>query len=167
MIHNIMKNKRTNPGRFSEMRKITNRRNGTGFTLIEAVIASGIATFAILTILYLLAFLRLHNELEQETNRAFQIVTQAMDLERYQLFSWAQSYTVQTIWDNGTPTDPSDDTVGNLEIIVKDPKTGNVLTSPPDPAVLVQIEAILTWTPRGPRLAKKLMRETAMSYIVP
>ena len=149
------------------MRKITNRRNWKGFTLLEAVIASAIATFATLTILYLLAFLQLHNELEQETNRAFQIVTQAMDLQRYQLFSWAQSYTVQTIWDNGTPTDPKDDTVGQLEIIVKDPKTGTILTSPPDPAVLVQIEATLTWTPRGPRLAKKLMRETAMSYIVP
>jgi len=149
------------------MSQKTSQRKNKGFTLIEAVIASAIATFAILTILYLLAFLQLHNELEQETNRAFQIVTQAMDLERYQLFSWAQSYTVQTIWDNGTPGDTSDDTTGKLEIIVRDPKTGTVLTSPPDPAVLVQIEATLTWNPRGSRVANKTMRETAMSYIVP
>jgi len=138
-----------------------------GFTLIESLIASAIATLCILVILSLLGFLRMHNELEQERNRAFEIVCQALDLERHQLFSWTQSRTVQTIWDNGTPTDSSDDTLGNLEVIVKNPKTGEVLTSPPDPAILVEIEATLSWKHRGPRLEGKDMRETVMTYKVP
>ena len=138
-----------------------------GFTLIESVIASAIASMCILVILSLLGFLRMHNELEQEHNRAFEIICQTLDLERHQLFSWTQSRSTRTIWDNGTPTDQTDDTLGNLEVIVKNPKTGEVLSSPPYPAVLVEIEATLTWKHRGPRLEGKNMRETAMTYKAP
>jgi type II secretory pathway pseudopilin PulG len=143
------------------------RKQKNGFTLIESLIAASIATFSIIAILFLLAFLRTHNELEQERNRAFQIVTQALDLEIYKLFSWTESRKTQTIWDKGTPTDTLDDTVGYLEVIVRDPKTGLVLTSPPTPAVLVEIEATLTWKHRGPQLSQRDMRETAMTYKVP
>lgn len=143
------------------------RKQKIGFTLIESMIAATIATFSIIAILYLLGFLRMHNELEQERNRAFQIVTQALDLERYKLFSWTESRKIQTIWDKGTPTDPEDDTVGYLEVVVRDPKTGQILTTPPVPAVLVEIEATLSWKHRGPRLGQRDIRETAMTYKVP
>lgn len=135
--------------------------------MVESLIAASISTISIIAILYLLAFLRTHNELEQERNRAFQIVTQALDLETYKLFSWTESRKIQTIWDKGTPTDTSDDTVGSLEVIVRDPKTGQVLTAPPTPAVIVEIEATLTWKHRGPQLGHRDMRETAMTYKVP
>ena len=142
-------------------------RKANGFTLVESLIAGAIAAIAVLGILFLLAFLRIHNELEQERNRAFQIVTQAVDLERNQLFSWTQSSRQQTIWDHGTPDDKLDDTVGELEVNVKNPKTGEVLSSPPDPAVLVEVEATLTWKHRGGRISDKVFRETAMTYKVP
>ncbi|MBN1903090.1 type II secretion system protein [Candidatus Sumerlaeota bacterium] len=143
------------------------RNQNKGFTLIESLIAAVIATLSIISILFLLGFLRTHNELEQERNRAFQIVTQALDLEAYKLFSYTESRSVQTIWDKGTPTDASDDTIGYLEVIVRDPKTGAILTSPPAPAVLVEIEATMSWIHRGPRLGRREMRETAMTYKVP
>lgn len=138
-----------------------------GFTLVECLIASAIAGISFLGTLYVLAFARVHNEMEQERARAHQIVCQKLEVERYQLFTWTQSQSEQTIWDNGTPEDTSDDTVGTLELIVKNPATGEVLTAAPDPAVVVEIEATLTWKVRGGRLSEKVLRETAMTYKAP
>ena len=138
-----------------------------GFTLVECLIASAIAAISFLATLYILAFARIHNEMEQERTRAHQIVCQKLEIERYQLFTWTHAQSEQTIWDNGTPDDTSDDTVGTLELIVKHPETCEVLTSAPDPAVLVEIEATLTWTVRGGRLSGKVLRETTMTYKAP
>ncbi len=143
------------------------RRKIAGFTLIEAVIASGIAAFTILATLSLLGFCRMRNEIEQERARAHQIVCQKLEIERYQLFTWTQSGEEVTIWDNGTPADKSDDTIGKLEIFVTNAATGAVLTAAPDPAVLLQIEATLTWRLRGGRLSETDLRETAITFKAP
>ena len=135
----------------------------SGFTLIECMIASSIAAISFLGTLSLLGYARMHNELEQERARAHQIVSQKLEIERYKLFTWTESEVEQTIWDNGTPEDTSDDTVGSLSRIVRNPKTGEFLTSAPDPAVLVEIEVTIEWRHRG----TQLMRETVMTYKVP
>ncbi|MBN1902140.1 prepilin-type N-terminal cleavage/methylation domain-containing protein [Candidatus Sumerlaeota bacterium] len=138
-----------------------------GVTLIECVIAMAITAMIVVSAMTLLGFARMQNELEQERTRAHQIVCQTLDLERYKLFTWTQSMSQQTIWDNGTPGDPSDDTFGTLEVVVRNPQTGEVLTQAPNPATLVEIEATITWTHRGPRLENKSMRETVISYKAP
>ena len=143
------------------------RKNKAGFTIIEAVIASAIAAFTIMATLSLLGFSRMQNEIAQERARAHQIVCQKLEIERYQLFTWTQSSKEVTIWDNGTVDDASDDTVGELEIIVTDPATGAVLTAAPDPAVMLQIEATLTWRLRGGRLSETDLRETAITFKAP
>ena len=129
--------------------------------------ATAIASLGILGTLSLLAYARIHNEVEQERARAHQIVCQKLDIERYQLFTWTQSNSEQTIWDNGTPDDPDDDTVGTLEMIVRNPQTGEVLSAAPNPSVLLEIEATLSWHPRGGRLSTKTLRETVMTYKAP
>ena len=115
----------------------------------------------------LLTFARSQNEREQERLRAHQIVSEALELERYQLFTWTQSQTTRMIWDNATPDNPDDDTTGQLEVIVTDPETGAVLTTAPDPARLVVVEATVSWTPRGARFAGETLRETVMTFKVP
>jgi len=142
-------------------------RKKRGFTVVEAMAASAIASLAILSTLSLLGFIRMHNELEQERTRAHQIVCQALEVERYRLFTWTKSDSEQTIWDNGTPQDPSDDTVGTLEVVVSDPSTGQVLTQAPNPARLLMIEATLTWQSRASRVSDKIMRESVMTYKAP
>lgn len=144
-----------------------NKNSVGGFTLIECMIASVIAVVCFLGTIYLLMFARMHNEIEQERARAHQIVCQALELELYKLFTWTKSQSQKTIWDNGTPSNPNDDTIGTLEVIIKNPKTGAILTSAPNPAVLLEIEATLSWTYRGARLSKTMLRETVMTYKVP
>jgi prepilin-type N-terminal cleavage/methylation domain-containing protein len=139
----------------------------TGLTLMECLIAMAIASMIILSTLTLLGFARLQNELEQERTRAHQIICQTLDLEQFKLFSWTQSMSQQTIWDNNTPHNTADDTVGTLEVIVRDPKTGQILTKAPDPETLVEIEAIITWSHRSPGLAGKSFREAVISYKAP
>ena len=143
-----------------------------GFTLVECLIASAIAGVSVLATLSLLGAARLNNELEQQRSRAHQIVCQAIEIERYKLFTWTESKKVVTIWDNGTPDNTEDDTEGLLAVIVRDPKTGNVLSSAPDPATMVEIEAALMWRPRGTRLDRgaeqgKWFKESVMTYKVP
>lgn len=143
------------------------RKHNAGFTIVETVIASAIAAFSIMATLSLLTFARLVNEIEQERARAHQIVCQKLEIERYQLFTWTQTGSEVTIWDNGTPDNETDDTKGLLEIVVTDPATGAVLLAAPDPAVVIQIEATLTWRVRGGRPAEKDLRETAITYKAP
>ena len=144
-----------------------NRKKILGFTIIETLIASALAGFAILGIMAILGFARMHNEIEQERSRAHQIVCESLELERHKLFTWTESQQEKTIWDNGTPDDPSDDTVGTLEVIVRDPKTGEVLTQAPNPATLVEIEASITWTFRGGSMSEKTFHESVMTYKAP
>lgn len=154
---------------FKRIKKLTGNihKNSKGFTIIECLIASAIMGVMILASLTLLLAAKMHNEMEMERNRAHQIITQALELEKYKLFTWTESDSEQTIWDNGTPDNTDDDTVGTLEVIVKDPKTGEVLTEAPDPATLVEIEATLTWNFRGGSMSRRVLRESVMTYKAP
>ena len=143
------------------------KRNVKGFTILECLLASVIMGVMILASLTLLLAAKIHNEMEMERNRAHQIICQALELEKYKLFTWTESDSQQTIWDNGTPDDPDDDTVGTLEVIVRDPKTGNILNEAPDPATLVEVEASLTWNFRGGSMSRKVLRESVMTYKAP
>ncbi len=138
-----------------------------GFSLVEALIASGIAGIAILSTLSLLAFSRLHNEIEQERSRAHQIVSELLEVETYKLFTWTQTHTETTIWNNGTPDDTTDDTVGTVEIVIRDAQDGTVLSSIPLPARMVEIEATITWKHRGSKIPNKTLHETVMTYKSP
>jgi prepilin-type N-terminal cleavage/methylation domain-containing protein len=142
-------------------------RKKRGFTLVECMLALAICSVLFLATLSALGYARTHNELEQERIRAHQIVSEYLEVERFRLFSWTQSESQQTIWDNGTPDDTSDDTLGTLEVAVRDPDTGAVLTMAPDPARLVEIEVTLTWQPRVARLKGKTFRESVMTYKAP
>ncbi|HUT26293.1 MAG TPA: hypothetical protein VM492_18335 [Sumerlaeia bacterium] len=137
-----------------------------GFSLIECLFAVGVAAVVFLSTLALLGFARLHNANEQERTRAHEIVCQHVEVERHKLFTWTASARNQTVWDNGTPDNLTDDTIGVLEVIVRDPATGASFTSAPNPAQLVEIEATITWHPRG-RMAGKILRETAIVYDAP
>ncbi|MFW5870096.1 MAG: type IV pilus modification PilV family protein [Candidatus Sumerlaeota bacterium] len=139
----------------------------TGFTLLEVMLAVAIAGITTLATLGILGFARLHNSQEQERARAHQVVTQAIEEENHRLFTYTTAGEEMTIWDNMTPGDTSDDTVGTLTLRVENAQTGEVLTQAPDPAVMVKIEATLTWVTRGSKLQDKLMRESAMAYKVP
>ena len=138
-----------------------------GFSLMEVLFTVGVAGISILAILSLLGAARLNNALEQERSRAHQIVSQALEIESFELFTFTHSQRNKTIWDNSTPDDTSDDTVGVLEIEVRDPQNNDLLTTSPDPAVIIQIEATLTWESRGSRVRGTEMRESVMTYKVP
>jgi Tfp pilus assembly protein PilE len=143
------------------------RKRICGVTIIESVIAAAIASIAMLGVMTFLGYARMHNEIEQERSRAHELVCQALEIERYKLFTWTQTQSQKTIWDSGTPDDYSDDTIGTLEIIVRNPKTNQVLSQAPDPATLVEIEATLTWNYRGGSASGKVLHETVMTYKAP
>jgi len=140
--------------------------NSRGFSLIECLIASGIAALAIIATLSLILYVRMSNEIEQERTRAIQIICQKLDVETFHLFTWTKTDSTVTIWDNGTPSDPNDDTKGTLEVVVRDPDTRAVLTQAPNPARLVEIEVTLRWKHRGPRPVE-LLQETVITCKVP
>jgi len=140
--------------------------NSRGFSLIECLIASGIAALAIIATLSLILYVRMSNEIEQERTRAIQIICQKLDVETFHLFTWTKTDSTVTIWDNGTPSDPNDDTKGTLEVVVRDPDTRTVLTQAPNPARLVEIEVTLRWKHRGPRPVE-LLQETVITCKTP
>lgn len=136
------------------------------FTLVECMVATAVCAIVFLATISLLGFARLSNEVEQERTRAHQIVCESIEVERYKLFTWTSANSVQTIWDNGTPSNPADDIKGTLEVIIRDAKTNTILTSAPNPAILVSIEATLTWSPPG-SMSSRTLRETAMGLKSP
>ncbi|NQU41646.1 prepilin-type N-terminal cleavage/methylation domain-containing protein [bacterium] len=138
-----------------------------GFTLVECMFGIFIASVVFLSTILALGYARIQNEVEQERIRAHQIISQKLEIERYQLFTWTASESTQTIWDNETPDDTSDDTAGTLEIIVRDPVTGAILTMAPDPARLIEIEATLSWSPRVARMQNRVLRETVITCKAP
>lgn len=136
-----------------------------GFTLVEAAVASVITLLGMIGGLSLMTFNVMQNDLEQERSRAHQIVVEELERVRHSLYTRIRSGSAVTIWDNGTPADPTDDTTGTIEVIVRD-ATGGALVAAPVPAVIVTVEVTLTWNPRG-RLQNKTYRETVMTYIAP
>jgi len=137
-----------------------------GFTLIESIIAVSITATGMLSTLSLLTFDRIHNDMEQQRARAHQIICEELERVRLELFSRVTSGSAVTVWDNGTPSDTSDDVSGMLEVAITDPDTGTVLSAAPVPAEMVQMEVTLSWNPAGRRSGKTL-RETVATFIVP
>jgi type II secretory pathway pseudopilin PulG len=137
------------------------------FTLIECVLAVGVCSVVALATLSGLSFARTKNELEQERTRAHQIVTQWLEVNRFQLFTWTSTEAPQVLWSNNSGA-AQDDTNGTLEVVVTNPLDGSTVTSStmPNPAVMVQIEATLTWHPRGMN-SNRTLRETVMTYKAP
>lgn len=137
-----------------------------GFTLVECMIAVLIVAIVMSASLSFLAFLRNHNAIEQERARAHQVVSEEMERVRLELFSRIKTNSTTDVWNNGTPNDTTDDTVGQLTVTMTDPATGAVLNAAPVPAQAVAVEVTLTWSPRG-RLSNNILRETVMTYVVP
>ncbi|HBF33246.1 TPA: hypothetical protein DDW35_01655 [Candidatus Sumerlaeota bacterium] len=138
------------------------------FTLIECVFALGICSVIAVATLSSLTFARAKNELEQERTRAHQIVTQWLEVNRFNLFTWTSTLSPQVLWGNNSSA-TGDDTNGTLEVVVTNPLDGTILTSStmPNPAVMVQIEATLTWHPRGAMGSGRTLHETVMTYKAP
>lgn len=150
-----------------------NRHRSTGgfiraqwaFTLIESLVTVLIVTAASIGGIEMAIFVRTQNTMEQERSRAHQVVCSEMERLRSSLYTHITGGSTVTIWDNGTPDDSSDDTIGTLDVIVRD-KAGTLLTAAPVPAVAVRVEATLTWHPRGRRHGSTF-RETVMTWIAP
>lgn len=136
-------------------------------TILESLVAVMIVSIGFGAIVTMLSVDIVCNDLEQERARAHQMVCQAMEMNiKMPLYPQITGGQAVTVWDNGTPDNPNDDTTGIMEVILRNPKTGAKLTAAPIPAVRVQIEVTLSWHPRG-RLSDKTFRETAMTYRTP
>lgn len=147
------------------MKRFSHQR-GQGFSLIEVMIAVSIVAIGSLSTLSLLMFAQMHNAFEMERSRAHQIVSQEIELVHFNLYTRIRTNSATTIWNNGTPTDTSDDTTGLITVQATNPYTGAVVTQAPVPAVVLQVEVTLQWSPRG-RMSGSTYRETAMTYIAP
>lgn len=147
---------------------ITKTTENRGFTLIECVIAVAVCAILMLATISALIFARTKNEIEQERTRAHQIVTEWLEVNRFQLFTFTSTLAPQVIWGNNT-TSTSDDTNGTLEVEVRNAATGAILTSTtmPNPAVMTRVEATITWKPRGVLGSGRTQRETVMTYKAP
>lgn len=146
-------------------KNIIKMRRG-GFTLIEVLVAVLVVSVSFTAVMTLLIFDSVCNNFEQERIRAHQIVSEEMENVRRTLYTRLTSGRTVTVWDNGTPAITTDDTVGTLEVTVRDPKSGVQLTQAPVPATRVQVEVTLIWHPRGSN-NNKTMHETLMTYIAP
>lgn len=142
------------------------RRQDAGFTLVESIIAMAITAIGMLSTLSLLTFDRVHNDMEQQRARAHQIICEELERVRLELYSRVTSGSAVTVWDNGTPSDMSDDVSGVLEVEITDLASGTVLSASPVPAVIVQVEVTLSWSPAGRRSGTTL-RETVATFIAP
>jgi prepilin-type N-terminal cleavage/methylation domain-containing protein len=145
--------------------KHTKSRARRGFTLVEAAIGIVIVSIGAIATLTLLMFTRLHNAEQQERARAHQIVSQEMEQRHADLYTNLTPGTTVTIWDNGTPDDTTDDTVGTLFIYVRD-ADGNLITQTPIPWERVEVEVTLAWNGRGRRAGIEL-RESLVTYMSP
>lgn len=131
------------------IRRFRRVRGRSGFSLVEAMIAMLIVSIGVLATLTMLTFSRKQNDFEQERARAHQIVSEELELAKFDLYPRLRTGSDTTVWDNGTPADPNDDTLGRLDVIVRDPRTGVQLFAAPVPARLVEVEVTLRWRPRG------------------
>lgn len=137
-----------------------------GYSLVEMVIAVIVVMLGSAGIISLLSFNHLQNMLEQERNAAHQLVLEEMEQFRSTLYTHLQGSSREvTVWDAGTP-DVADDTLGTMEVQMRDAISGAVLASAPIPAKQLQVEVTLTWHPRG-RLSGKTYRESVMTHLTP
>ncbi len=152
-----------------------------GFTLIEAMFAVSILAIGFLGTVSLIVWDRTEGDLEQERARAHQQCAQEMERARRDLWPSLQVGTSTTIWDNGTPSDASDDTTGTIDVLAYASNSGRQVTrastneifqyadnsAEVTPATMLTIVVTLTWTPRGRLGASKTYTETIVSYKAP
>lgn len=143
----------------------TSPRRRSGFSLVEALIAIVIVTAGSVSTLSLLMTTRSHNAHEQERARAHEIATERMERVLHELFPTVVAAEEITVWDNGTPDTPHDDTTGTISVLLYD-FDGNSISSTPTPWTRVQVEVVVTWTPRG-RGGQQEFREVLMAYMAP
>ncbi len=143
---------------------LTGRRKG--FILVEALIAVVIVTIGSMSTLSLLITARAHSAQEQERARAHQIATEQMEIVLHELFPTVVSGEEITVWDNGTPENPNDDTVGTVSVLLYD-INGTSISHTPTPWSRVQVEVSVTWTPRGRLNNDKELREVLIAYMAP
>jgi type II secretory pathway pseudopilin PulG len=147
------------------LNRLRRKARSAGFTLVEAMIATAVVALGFTATVSLLTVTRVNNDLEQERARAHQIVLEEMERVRLELFTRISPGRETTVWDNGTPDDDTDDTVGTLTVLMRD-INGVALTGPPVTWGRIEVEITLSWNPRG-RLKTKTMRETLMTYVTP
>lgn len=145
--------------------RFNKQRRKTGFSLIEVMIAVVIVGAGVVSIYTLLIATRMHNSAEQERTRAHHIVSEEMDRVRLELFTRITPGSTVTIWDNGTPADLSDDTLGTITVTMWD-AAGTQLASAPTTAQRLQVEVTISWNPRGSR-SSVTNTETVMGYLSP
>jgi Tfp pilus assembly protein PilV len=141
------------------------RRAPFAFTLVETMFAVFIVSITFTASMSLIGYIRMQSTLDQERARAHQIVVGEMERVRFELYTRVTGGDQITVWDNGTPDDNTDDTVGTLEVIMRKLDGSQIITAP-IPAEAVQIEVALTWNPRG-RIAGRVLRQSMMTYIAP
>lgn len=141
------------------------RRRRSGFTLVEALIAIVLVTTGAISTMTLLLATRSQNSQEQERARAHEIATERMERVLHELFPTVVSAEEITVWDNGTPDTPHDDTTGNISVALYD-FDGNSIDSTPTPWTRVAVEVTVTWTPRAKDDQTEL-REVLMAYMAP
>lgn len=144
---------------------LIDRKHTRGFSLIEVLVTMSIVMLGSVSTLGLITQSRIISYSERDRARAHQIVMQEMEKVRRQLFSHVAPAAEVTLWDNQTPEDRSDDTVGMLEITMRT-LDGDPLEEPPEIPQAVRVEVSLTWSPRG-SLSGKQLTERLVSYIAP
>ena len=150
-----------------------------GFTLIEATFAVMIVGLVFTATISMTTSAFLYNDLEQERSRAHQIVSEKLEEIQRDLYTYISPGRQVTVWNNGTPENPDDDTIGCMIVQARD-GGGNLVVAAPVPAVGLTVEVTLAWNPRGrlggaggnanPCVALrdgKVMRESVMTYIAP
>jgi hypothetical protein len=142
----------------------TSSKRSQVITWIECIVTMGVCSIIALVTLSASNVVRAKNEVERERGRANQIITQWLEISPYHLFSWRSTPTSQALWPDDVAS-ANDGINGTLEVVVTNPQNGTVLTSAtmPNPAIMVQIEATMTWHPHGMG-SKPALRETVMTY---
>lgn len=144
--------------------RLSNRRS-RGFSLIEVMIAVLVVSIGFVATVQLITTMYVFNKLEEERAQAHQILAHELEKMRLDLISRIRPSEVVTIWDGGTPDDPSDDLNGTLEITMRD-ASGTLITTPPTTGERVQIESMITWNPGG-RLNNRTLTESLITYMAP
>lgn len=163
------------------------KRRARGIMLVELMFSIAVVAMGSVATITMLTFARMQNKREMERARAHQIVSQQLEFLKYDLATKMQVFPPgqqqMVIWDNGTPTDLTDDTQGALSLTAttvyapiyqvdkndytKNPFNNAALSVPFFP--LLKIEATMTWTPRDARTDPatnqlQQVSETIVSY---
>ncbi|HPB30865.1 MAG TPA: hypothetical protein PLB62_05380 [Candidatus Sumerlaeota bacterium] len=141
-------------------------RKAGAFTLVEAVIATLLVTTMTIGIVSMMTYSRSYARLDRERAAATAHAARKMENLKRQMFTKiAPSRETVVLDNNGTPGNPDDDLLGNLEVNLYS-SNGQPIVAPPNEADLLKVEITVSWNPSG-RLSQKRMKETLCTYITP